>query len=94
MLAIPGFVVTVAGWFGISPFRLIAYAAIAIAIITGAVTIRQHYINLGYHNALDAVKKQDDKAKTAADKVERKANECSDSSYWDIITQGCKGDEP
>lgn len=90
----PMFIVTVAEWFGISPFRLIAYAAIAITVITGAVTIRQHYINLGYHNAIAAVKKQDDKAKSAAEKVEKKANDCSDSSYWDVITQGCKGDEP
>jgi hypothetical protein len=90
----PAIILTIAGWFGISPFRLIAYAAIVAAVIVGAITIRQHYINLGYHNAIVAVKKQDDKAKAAAEKVERKANECTDNSYWDVIAQSCKGDEP
>jgi hypothetical protein len=90
----PTLILTVAGWFGISPFRLIAYAAIVAAVIVGAITIRQHYINLGYHNAIVAVKKQDDKAKAAAEKVERKANECAADNYWDVISQSCKGDEP
>jgi hypothetical protein len=85
----PVIILTIASWLGISPFRLIAYAAIVAAVIVGAITIRQHYINLGYHNAIVAVKKQDDKAKVAAEKVERKANECTDNSYWDVISQNC-----
>jgi hypothetical protein len=90
----PTLILTIASWLGISQFRLIAYAAIGAAIIIGAVTIRQHYINLGWNNAIVAVKKQDDKAKVAAEKVERKANECAADNYWDVISQRCKGDEP
>lgn len=92
----PAFILIVAGWFGISPFRLIAYAAIAISISAGAVAVRQHYINKGYASAIAAVKKQDDRAKSAAEKVEMKAAVCTEKNgYWDVISQGCKlGDEP
>lgn len=88
----PAFIITVARWFGISPFRLVAYAIIAIAVVAGAATIRQHYINLGWDKAITAVKKQDAKAKAAADEVERKAGACAIDSYWDVIAATCKGD--
>lgn len=87
-------ILTIACWFGISPFRLIAYAVIFFAVTGGALTIRQHYINAGWNKAIVAVKKQDDRAKVAAEKVETKAAVCTDANgYWDIISQGCKLDE-
>lgn len=89
----PGFVLAIASALGISPLRLIAYGAIVLTVVVGAATIRQHYINHGWNKAIAAVKKQDDRAKAAAEKVERKANACSESSYWDVITQGCKEDQ-
>ncbi len=89
----PGFVGIIAAFFGISPLRLIAYAAILAAIVIGAVTIRQHYINLGWNKAISAVKKQDDRARAAAETVERRANQCSENSYWDVLTQGCREDQ-
>lgn len=90
----PALILTVAGWFGISPFRLIMYAAIVVAVTTGALAIRHHYVALGYSKAIAAVKKQDDRAKSAAEKVETKAAVCSDTNgYWDVITQGCKLDD-
>ena len=87
----PGIILTIAGWFGINPFRLIAYTAIFIAVAVGAITIRQHYVNLGWHKAIEAVKKQDDRAAAAADKVQEKAAKCDETNgYWDVLTQGCK----
>lgn len=90
----PMLIITIAGWFGINPLRLIAYAAVAFAIVVGALTIRQHYVNLGWSKAITAVKKQDDRAVAAAEKVEQKAAVCTDANgYWDVVTQGCKLEE-
>jgi hypothetical protein len=84
-------IATVAALFGISSFRLIAYAVLVVGALAGALTIRQHYIDKGYSSALAAVKKQDDKARAAAETVERKATVCTaDNGYWDVVTQGCK----
>lgn len=81
----------VANLFGISVLRLAIYAACFAAVIGAGITIRQHYVNLGYAKAIAAVKKQDDRAVEAADKVEQKAAACTDTNgFWDVITQGCK----
>jgi hypothetical protein len=90
----PGFILAIAGVFGISPLRIIIYSVATVAVIGGAIAIRQHYVNLGYHNAIAAVKKQDDRAKAAADKVQQKADDCAANSYWDVLTQSCMGDRP
>lgn len=90
----PAIILTIAGWFGINPFRLIMYAAIGISVGVGALAVRQHYINKGYASALAKVKKQDDKAAAAAVQVEKKTETCNDTNgYWDVITQSCKLDE-
>lgn len=90
----PALILTIAGWFGINPFRLIMYVGIGIAVISAGVTIRQHYVNLGYSKAIAAVKKQDNRAIEAARQVEKKASECTDNSYWDVLSQNCKlGDD-
>lgn len=82
---------TLAGFFGITVLRLAIYAGCIALALGGALTIRQHYINKGYHSAIEAVKKQDDRAVAAADRVEQKATVCSDANgYWDVITQNCK----
>lgn len=86
----PAIILTIAGWFGINPLRLIIYAVLAVAVFTAALTIRQHYINKGYRNAIVAVKKQDDRAVAAADKVQQRADDCSNNSWWDVISQSCK----
>lgn len=87
----PAFILTVAGWFGINPLRLIIYTVAGVAIFAGALTIRQHYVNVGWAKAITAVKKQDDHAIAAADRVEQKATACTDTNgFWDVITQGCK----
>jgi hypothetical protein len=87
----PGLLI-IANLFGISVFRLLVYAGIAVAIIVGALAIRQHYINKGYASAIASVKKQDAKAVAVAVKVEKKAAACQDgiNGYWDVITQSCK----
>lgn len=85
------FILPIANFFGISVFRLAAYAAVAVLVTGGALTIRQHYINKGYASALAAVKKQDGRAVAAANKVEKRSNDCTDKNgYWDVLTQGCK----
>lgn len=78
---------------GLAPLaaKAIVYAVIA-AIVGGALLgIRQHYVNLGWHKAISAVKKQDDRAAAAADRVIDNAKKCDESNgYWDVITQNCK----
>ncbi|BEV44757.1 hypothetical protein [Afipia carboxidovorans] len=81
----------VANLFGVSVFRLLVYAGLVLAIIVGALTIRQHYINKGYQAALVAVKKQDNIAIDAARKVEKKAAVCTETNgWWDVVSQSCK----
>lgn len=81
----------VAKFFGISVLRLAIYGVVAALVTGGALTIRQHYVNKGYASAIKAVKKQDDRAIAAADRVEKKAAACTDTNgYWDVVTQGCK----
>jgi hypothetical protein len=85
----------IANVFGISIFRLLMYAGIIIAIVTGALTIRHHYVKIGYHKAIADVKKQDNIAIDAARKVEQRAAKCDETNgFWDVITQDCKlGDD-
>lgn len=90
----PAFIGAAAAFLGINPLRLIAYAAVVVAITVGAITIRQHYVNLGYSKAIAAVKKQDDRAVAAADRVQQKADECVANSWWDVVSQGCKLEDP
>lgn len=79
-----------ASTFGISIFRLAIYAACVAAVIGAGLTIRHHYVSLGYQKAITAVKKQDDRAAEAADKVQKRADECTGASWFDVITQTCK----
>lgn len=87
----PTIFLTIASWFGISPFRLIMYAVLGISILTGALALRQHYINKGWYAHAAKVQKQDNAAIDAAKKVEKKTEACSNTNgYWDVITQKCK----
>ena len=87
----PAILLSIASLLGISPLRLIIYAVAIVAVVAGALTIRHHYVSLGYHKAIADVKKQDDRAVAAATEVERKAAKCDDTNgYWDVITQNCK----
>lgn len=87
-----GIIAAIAGFFGISIFRLVAYAAIATAVVAGGLTIRHHYVALGYEKALEAVAKQNEITRDAADKIGMKADKCAEgiNGYWDIVTQSCK----
>lgn len=79
----------IANLFGISVFRLAVYAAIGVAVVSGALVIRHHYVALGYHKAIADVKKQDDRAVAAAERVQQKADDCSSNSWWDVVSQSC-----
>lgn len=83
-------IIWIAGALGISVFRLAIYAACIVAVVIAGVSIRQHYVNIGYAKAIAAVKKQDDRAAEAADKVQKRADDCSGNSWWDVISQSCK----
>lgn len=89
----PMLIITIAGWFGINPLRLVAYAAVVAAVVVGGLMIRQHYVNLGWNKAIVAVKKQDDRAVAAADKAQQKADQCQADSWWDVISQSCKTED-
>ncbi len=87
----PAFILSICTFLGISPLRLIMYSICFIAVLSCGIAIRNHYVNLGYHKAIADVRKQDDRAIDAANKVEEKAAQCDDTSgYWDVITQACK----
>lgn len=74
--------------------KAIVYAVLATLVAGTLLGIRQHYVNLGWHKAIAAVKKQDDKAVAAADRVQEKAAKCDETNgYWDVITQNCKLEE-
>jgi hypothetical protein len=83
-------IATIAAALGISPFRMFAYAGIALAIFVGAVSLRQHYVNAGWDSALEAVKKQDATAKEAASKAQRTVDGCyAAGGTWSVITGNC-----
>lgn len=78
-------------FFGVSVLRLLIYALFGASLVTGVLAVRQHYVNLGWHKAISAVKKQDDRAVEAADRVQERAAKCDETNgYWDVITQNCK----
>lgn len=81
----------ITGALGISSLRLYVYLAVTVAIIIAGLTVRQHYINVGWDKAMVRVQKQDNAAIDAAKKVEKHVAVCSDANgYWDVVTQGCK----
>jgi hypothetical protein len=87
----PTLIITIASALGINPFRLIMYTVLFIAVVTGAVVIRQHYVNEGWAKHKAAVEKQDQRAVDASKKVEEQTDKCSETNgFWDVITQGCK----
>jgi hypothetical protein len=86
---------SIAALLGISSLRLYVYAALTVAVVIGGFTIRQHFINAGWNKAMIRVQKQNDAAADAARKVESHVNTCSEENgYWDVVTQGCKMEEP
>ena len=81
----------IADLLGISVLRLGIYAACVALATGGALTIRQHYINIGWRNHAAAVQKQDNRAIETNKKVEETANKCSETNgFWDVVTQNCK----
>ena len=84
-------ILSICAFLGISPLRLVIYAALFVVVITTGLTIRHHYVALGYKHAIADVKKQDNIAIDAANKVEQKAAKCDETSgYWDVVTQNCR----
>lgn len=84
-------VLFIANLFGISVFRLAVYAGIFVAVITAGLTIRQHYINVGWYKHQAKVERQDNAAVAASKRVEEKTNVCTDQTgFWDVISQSCK----
>lgn len=84
-------ILAIANMFGISVFRLVAYAAIFVAVVTGALVIRQHYVDVGWNKHKIAIEKQDQRAVDANKKVQEQTDKCSETNgFWDVVTQGCK----
>ncbi len=85
---------SIANLLGISRLRLIIYVVAVVAVVTGALVIRQHYVNVGWYSHKAAVERQDNIAISASREVEKKADACSEANgFWDVITQGCKMQE-
>jgi hypothetical protein len=80
--------------FGISVLRLVIYSICIVAVVAAGLMIRQHYVNIGYAKAIAAVKKQDDRAVAAAERVEQKAAACTEKNgWWDVVSQSCRLEE-
>jgi hypothetical protein len=87
----PGIIITIASMLGINPLRLIVYGLVFVGVVTGAVVIRQHYVNVGWAKHKAAVERQDQRAVDASKKVEEQTDACSGKNgFWDVVTQGCK----
>ena len=84
------FLIGIASFFGISVLRLVMYATLTTVVTVALVSVRQHYINLGWEKHRVAVEKQDARAVAASKKVDEQADACAANSYWDVITQNCK----
>jgi NhaP-type Na+/H+ or K+/H+ antiporter len=80
----------IANLFGISVFRLAIYASCIVAVIAAGVTIRQHYIDVGWYKHKAAVEKQDSRSIEASKQIEERAQKCAADSFWDVVTNGCK----
>lgn len=83
----------IANLFGISILRLVIYAICIVAVIVAGITIRQHYINVGWYEHAAKIKKQDDRAAAAADEVQKAADACAADSWWDVVSASCKTEE-
>ncbi len=84
-------ILAICSFLGINPLRLLIYAALFVAVVTGALWVRHHYVALGYHKAIAAVKRQDDRAVAAANRVEQMTAKCDETSgYWDVVSQNCR----
>ncbi len=84
-------ILAIANFFGISVFRLVAYAVCVIAVVVALGVVRQHYVDVGWRKHAAAVEKQDNRAIEANRRVEEQTNKCSESTgFWDVITNGCK----
>ena len=84
-------VLAICSFLGINPLRLFIYAGLFVAVVVGAVAIRQHYVNEGWRKHAAAVEKQDNRAVETNRKVEETAQKCTDTNgFWDVITQDCK----
>lgn len=88
-------IASIANLLGVSVLRLGIYAGLVALATGGALTIRQHYINLGWDKHKVAVEKQDASASSASKTVDQKVAKCQEgiNGYWDVISQGCKLDE-
>lgn len=71
--------------------KAIVYGVLT-AIVGGALLgIRQHYINKGWNSHKAAVERQDNRAVDASKEVQKKTDQCTETSgFWDVISQGCK----
>lgn len=86
----PAFIITIAAFFGISTLRLIVYSALGVSIVVGALTIRQHYINIGYQKAIHAIAVKDASAIKDADDAERAVKDCyARGGTWDQGAMSC-----
>lgn len=72
------------------PLRYWLYLVAALAIISGAVALRAHYVSVGWDGALEAVKKQDGRAIDAADAAQKTADDCyAVNGTWSVVTGAC-----
>lgn len=86
----PAFIVAIGTLLGISPLRVIAYFIVIVLVVGGALTIRQHYIDVGWHKHAAKIEKQDNAAIAVDKRVESDLKKCTDSNgFWDVITQDC-----
>lgn len=77
--------------FGLSTIRLVIYGVTAVAVIVGGFSIRQHYLNQGYRNAIESVAKRDGKAMSDVRDATSKVDDCrAAGSVWNTTSGLCE----
>lgn len=76
--------------FSNSYVKLAGVILVALVLMFGGYKVTHAVWKSGWVAALSAVKKQDDRAKAAAEQVEETANRCFDSGgSWNVASNSC-----
>ena len=86
----PTLALKIAGMLGISPLRLIIYAALAVSALAFVGTWTVHQRNVGYRHAITDVRAANQKATGQADQGSQDVNACFErGGDWDRTNGRC-----
>lgn len=84
------FLATIAGWFGISIFRLLAYAAVVLAIVIAVASFVKHERDIGRDAERQRIEQANEKEMGQADAGQKDVDACERSGRtWDRASGVC-----